>query len=308
MRKWTNKQGAALAVVLAGSLVAAASASAFSDVTRDHDAKVIDSLQTAGIIQGVTKDKFAPNQALTQAQGIQLIVKALGLKLPDNKTSLSKQDAWYDEAYEIAEANGLPVKGTDQAGSGLTRVQFANLLYHGINATGSYPTVKMYINIADQAQIPSDAGAGIQFLLLTKITSLDQEQKFNPNRQITRMEAAEMAFNAREFIRQQHQADAPAEQPGIELSTEKVTDQVNKITITRKQAPNPGYGIAVDRIEFTGDKQAVLYYRLLKPAPGEINMQVITDTQTSVYLDSKYEVSLKPVDGTPPVTDKSSAK
>ncbi|RUT29808.1 protease complex subunit PrcB family protein [Paenibacillus zeisoli] len=283
-----NKSKAIAALALSCSLMAVSSASAFSDV-KGQDSEVIKSLQSKKIIQGITKDKFAPQGKLTAAQGIHLVVKALQLK-SDSSAQLDKGAAWYAESLKIAKANGIPVDLAATPSTELTKEQFAHILYKGIRATGEYPLIKMYIQVADDSETTPDYQGSIQNLLLMKIASLDSSQKFHPKDKITRMEAALMVYKAAEFVDNHKAAQNEAQQ--VSFSIEKVNDQINRVVLTRAQQPNPGYGISIEKVDFTAEGTAVIYYKLESPDPDKMYPQVITDTKTETYLSSKYNVEI----------------
>ncbi|MNH85912.1 Endo-1,4-beta-xylanase A precursor [compost metagenome] len=283
-----NKSKAIAALVLSGSLIAVSSASAFSDV-KGQDSEVIKSLQSKNIIQGITKDKFAPQAKLTGAQGIHLVVKALQLK-SDSAAQPEKGAAWYAESLKIAKENGIPVDLAANPSTELTKEQFAHILYKGIRATGEYPLIKMFIQVADDGETTPDYQGSIQNLLLMKIASLDSNQKFHPKDTITRMEAALMVYKAAEFVNN-HKAVQNEDQQ-VSFVVEKVNDQINKVVLTRAQQPNPGYGISIEKVEFTSEGTAVIYYKLGTPDPDKMYPQVITDTKTETYLSSKYKIEI----------------
>ncbi|WP_433943246.1 S-layer homology domain-containing protein [Paenibacillus sp. SN-8-1] len=283
-----NKSKAVAALVLTGSLMAVSSASAFTDV-KGQDSEVINSLQSKNIIQGITKDKFAPQGKLTSAQGIHLVVKALQLK-SDSAVQPGGGEAWYAESVEIAKANGIPVDLAANPSTELTKEQFAHILYKGIRATGNYPLIKMFIPVADEGEGTPDYQGSIQNLLLMKIASLDSSWKFHPKDKITRMEAALMVYKAAEYVNNYKTAKNEDEQ--VTFVVEKVNDQVNKVVLTRAQQPNPGYGISVEKVDFTSEGTAVVYYKLGSPDPGKVYPQVITDTKAETYLSSKYKVEI----------------
>lgn len=294
------------------SLAMATSASAFGDIKGAGQEKIVNSLQEKGIIQGITKDKFAPDQTLTYAQGVHMVVSAMDLQvMPDFTTGSFANipaSAWYAKSYRIAAQHQIPLSPDIDPGTHMTREQFANILYKAVSATGEYPTVSMYMNVADGKKLDQDSSEAVQFLLLTKIAKLDEQSNFYPDRKVTRMEAAEMVYNASEFVQNHRPVEATPEnlaepsdtvqQNGISMSIEKASNQQNKVTITRFQAPNPGYGIEVDHIDYVDDTNAVIYYKLTSPKPGEMNIQVITDTHTSTLVNSKYKITLKAVEGT----------
>lgn len=287
MRKSKFKVAAVLA--LSASLMLATSASAFTDV-KGEDAKITKALQDKGIIQGVNKDLFAPNQKLTGAQGVQLIVKALGLKgKPNSNEVLEKADqAWYAASLKIAKDNGIELPKDFNPAAELSREAFVHILRQAIDTTGNYPMIKMYIPIADESEITLDYSGDVQILLLHKIATLDKDGKFNPKQPITRIEAAKMVYQAEAFVESYKESNQQLEQQ-VSYSTEKVNDLINKVTVTRANQPHPGYGIAIEKIEFTAPDQATVYYKLLDPDPDKMYIQVITDTHVDTYISSEYK-------------------
>nr|WP_285860122.1 MULTISPECIES: S-layer homology domain-containing protein [Paenibacillus] len=269
-------------------------ASAFNDVQGD-DARMIESLQDKGVIQGMAKDKFVPLGKVNGAQGVHMIVQALGLKAkPDNQVSPQNRDKnwhWYDESLVIAADNGIELPQGFSVSKELTREEFTFLLQQGIHATGDYPLIAMLIEITDADKVTMNYFNSVQALLLMKITELDDAGKFHPKQPLTRIEAAKWVYNSREFVDNHGKVDDPM-QDEVTYSVEKVNDQINKVTLQRENQPNPGYGIAVTKVEFGKDQVATIYYELLSPKPGQMYPQVITTTKTETYISTSYKVAL----------------
>lgn len=285
--------------LMVGSLVAASSASAFSDIKDTADSKIAKALQAKGVIQGVSSDKFHPQGKLTTAQGVALIVKAMKLQSGPAAAEIPgvPKTAWYAEAASTAAEHDILSSGKISWNESLTREQFADLLYRAISATGDYQTIERLIFVPDNEEISEDKHGAIQFLLITKIAELNGKEEFQPQKTITRMEAAEMAYHAIEFVtRHQELNDNPAGGGNVEsdaqVSVSKVNSEVNKVTITVDGLPNPGYSLAVEQIDFDG-KQAVIKYRIQSPDPNKMYPQVISSSSETVYVDSQYEVIAK---------------
>lgn len=288
--KKTPKLKIAAALLLSGSLLMATSVSAFSDVQGD-DAGIIEALQYKGI-KGATKDKFVPLGKLTGAQGVHMIVKALDLKAKNTKnTKVSGKVTWYTPALRIAEGNGIKLPKDFDPNAELTREAFADILAQAIYATGDYPMIKMFIEIADADHITVEYSGHIQQLLLMKVASLDEQGKFHPKDTITRIEGARLVYNAAEYIDKYKEVEQGM-QDNVSFQVEKVNDQINKVVLTRAEQPNPGYGIRVAKVEFSGNK-ATVYYELLSPEPGMNYIQVISDTKAETYISSQYTVEVK---------------
>lgn len=150
----------------------------------------------------------------------------------------------------------------------------------------------MFILIKDEDQITLDYQGTLQRLLLYKITTLDKDGKFNPKSELTRGEAASWLYNAIRVLEANTQKPASTEEVAVKV--EKVNDEVNKVTLSRGDKPNSGYGIEVNEIQFSEDGQAVIKYTLLDPKPDMMYAQVITEAKTVTYISTKYKVSAEP--------------
>lgn len=280
----------AAALLMTGTLLLTPSVSAFSDV-QGQDAVMTEALQQKGIIQGITKDTFVPFGKLTGAQGIHMIVKALDLSPKSVVLQTPDQTAWYATSLRIAEENGIKLPKDFAPNAELSRETFADLLMQAVNTTGNYPTIKMFIEVADADQMNPDYANSIQTLLLMKIANLDEQRKFNLKQAISRIDAARLVYNAAEFV-SKHKEEEPQMNDKVGFQVEKVNDQINKVILTRAEQPNPGYGIRVSQVEFSG-KQATVYYELLAPDPDMNYIQVISDTKAETFVSSEYTVQIK---------------
>ncbi|MNO14215.1 S-layer protein precursor [compost metagenome] len=285
----------AAGVILISSLIVPSAASAFNDVD-GQDAQIIQSMHQKGLIQGVSKEKFAPKGKLTGAQGVHLIVQALGLKGKDtSKLKIPAQSQWYAASLRIIEENGVELPDNFNVNGELTREEFAYILRQAINATGNYPLIKMYIEVADADQGNVLYSGSIQNLVLMKIASLDDKNNFYPKNSITRMEAARMVYNAAEYIEKYNQAQEEVNpiKDTVTYNVEKVNEDINKVVLTRENQPNPGYGIKVAKVEFSDEGTAVVFYELLSPKEGNFYPQVITSTKAITYVSSQYKVQIE---------------
>lgn len=291
-----NKLKITAALLMSSSLLLASSASAFSDV-KGKDSTITEALQKKGIVQGVGKDKFAPHGKLTGAEGVYMIIKALGLKETNDASSKKYhqfKQPWYSEVKAIAEDNGIKLPEKFSWNSELTKEQFAYILDQAVNATGNYPLIKIFIDVKDADQGNVLYSGSIQRLLVMKITELDDKGKFYPTASMTRIEAARMVYNAAQFVEKQKELEQQ-QNNRVSYAVTKVNDQVNKVVLTRYEQPHPGYGIRVAKVEFTKDSKAVIHYELLSPDPDMVYPQVITDSQTETYISSDYSIEIKEV-------------
>lgn len=104
----------------------------FSDITYGESASAITYLYLKNIISGYPDGTFKPNQALIRGQAAAMLIKELGLKLPEGyvmkATDMKPGDLYYKE-MAIVEAHGLMGRnGTLNAKGKLTRAQMAQIL------------------------------------------------------------------------------------------------------------------------------------------------------------------------------------
>lgn len=273
---------------------------AFPDIQSDRNADKIAALQKAGILSGESDGTFKPQEKLTYAAGITMIVKGLDVSLArflfnqapkasDYFTNV-EDDAWYSESFVIAQVNGLDIPKEVKPDQPMTREQFAHHLFRGMEANGEHAYNMMYILVKDESDITKPYLDSIQKLLITKIAELDNDGNFHPKAEITRSEAAGWLHGAIEFVKS---VDVVPPQPEpdplseYKLESKAVTDQVREITVSA-QAPHPGYGIRISSIYFDGNR-AIIYTEPVLPDPDKVFPQVITEVRAVTYIGSDYE-------------------
>jgi len=203
----TSALSIALIVPMAGQAFAA---DTFKDIENSTAKAQIQALQDKGIVNGLSASEFGPSAKLTAAQGISLIVKSMQLSLAaidfnqaptaEGYFSTVSNDAWYADNFVVARANQLDLPGDIDPKAPMTKEAFVHYLVQGLEKTGEYPLIKMYIAINDEKDITVDLQGTIQRALLYKLTALDDKGDFNPQSIITREEAAVMIYNAAEFV------------------------------------------------------------------------------------------------------------
>ncbi|MDR6723923.1 hypothetical protein J2W91_002385 [Paenibacillus amylolyticus] len=303
-----HKKGLAATLALCVSLTAGgASVLAFSDVKDEGQKTVVDTLKSKGIVNGVTSDLFRPDQALSEPQGVQLIVKAFGLKNEYAAASAAQNkispDTWYADAVQAATQNGLSIPVELNPQGEMTREQFVILLHEGINTTGNYPVIMKYNLVNDEDKIGKDAKSAVQNLLNMNIIELDKDGNFRPDQSLTRMEAASMIFNALEFVDSHGNGGssepAPTEpgegQQGIvpSVTTTKVDDKTTKVKLTAEM-PHPGYGLKIDDVKLEKDGRAIVLYTIVQPDPDMMYPMVITNVTAETDIPTGYTAEVQP--------------
>jgi len=289
-----------LTSVLVGSL-SFGTAFAFQDLEPENKEAVL-ALQERGVVSGIDSEHFAPKGKLSFAQSVQMLVKAFQLNI-DNMRFIKEplasdiytsvpDDAWYANAFVIAHYNGLEIPKDVNPNASITREQFAHLLVTALEKKGNFPLIKIYIEIKDEEQITPDYQGAIQRLLIYKLAALDSEGRFNPKGELTRGQAASWVHHAIRKWEQLTEKPAPVEE--ITVSVDKINDDLNKITLSRGEKPNAGYGIVINGIRFGQDGQAVVTYTLTDPQPDRVYADVITVPQAITYVASNYKVTAEP--------------
>ncbi|OAB38830.1 amylopullulanase [Paenibacillus macquariensis subsp. defensor] len=198
-----------LSFSLGGPLFAAAKD--FADIDKTVGKEKIVSLHDQGIIEGVTATEFRPELKLSNAQGVQLITKALKLnleaidfvKIPlaSDLFSNINDNAWFAKAFLNAFYNDIDLPKDINPSKPMTKEQFTFFLMQGVEKAGNLPMINIVpANIADETDITSSYQGAIQRSLTWKINTLNSEDKFNPTSEISRAEAAVMLYNAIEFL------------------------------------------------------------------------------------------------------------
>ncbi|WP_438445369.1 S-layer homology domain-containing protein [Gorillibacterium sp. sgz5001074] len=291
-----------LSSLLVGSLTFG-TAFAFNDLDPENSAAV-QALQERGIVSGVDDQHFVPKGKITYAEGVQLLVKAFGLNI-DNVRFIKQplasdyftnvpNDAWYAKAFIIAQVKGMELPRDVNPTAPMTREQFGELLVRTLEKQGNYPLIKMYIHIQDEDQITPEYQGALQRLLLYKIAELDRDGRFHPKDELTRGQAAVWLNKALAFKEAHAEKPAPAEQ--VELTVEKIADGLNRITLSRGEKPNAGYGIAITGIRFGEDGKAIVTYKLTDPQPGMSYAEVLTTPKAVTYVSSDYQVQTEQAD------------
>jgi hypothetical protein len=162
----------------------------FKDVTFGESASAITYLQLKKIISGYPDGTFKPNQSLTRRHAAAMLVKELGLTLPEGytmkSTDMKPGDANYRE-MAIVEAHGLMGRnGTLNPNGNLTRAQMAQIMVEAYGKRYKAPVGK--INFTDVAK-DNWSYDYINTLAYNNIT-VTSGGAFRPNGHVTRSQFA----------------------------------------------------------------------------------------------------------------------
>ncbi|MBY9078369.1 S-layer homology domain-containing protein [Paenibacillus sp. HN-1] len=190
-----------------------AAGSQFSDLGATKDKDKIESLHDRGFVQGLTASQFKPDQALTTAEGVQLISGGFQLSLaaidfvkaPEASDLFAKvpNSAWYAQAFINAHYNHVELPSDLDPKAPLTKEQFTFYLIQGMEQAGGLPMINIKpVDISDEDQLTASYQGAIQRSLTYKVNTLDSSGAFHPKEKITRAEAAVMLYNALEYLKE----------------------------------------------------------------------------------------------------------
>ncbi|GIP26863.1 hypothetical protein J23TS9_19930 [Paenibacillus sp. J23TS9] len=192
-------------------------ADTFKDTDQTNYKVQIEALKEKGFLHGVSDQEFKPQAELTNAQGIKLIVDSMQLSLasidfnkaPEAEGLFSKisNEAWYAQAFINGHYNGLDIPADIDPQQPMTKEQFTYYLVQAIEKTGEYPLIKIFIQIHDEQDITPPYQGTIQRSLIYKLTSLDDQQNFNPKQVMKRDQAAGMVYEAVKFVENHQDPD-----------------------------------------------------------------------------------------------------
>ncbi|MGF7029515.1 glycosidase/fibronectin type 3 domain-containing protein [Paenibacillus mucilaginosus] len=178
---------------------------AFADLPSGHWASsAVRELAAQGIVNGMEKGRFAPEQSVTRAQFAAMVVRALGLEAkPDTVLPFADvaAGAWYAEAAAAAYSHGI-VGGRDAVTFApdelITREEMAVLIVraYAAKAGGTAPAGTGLQGVfTDHAEVSSWAAASVQSAVELGLLQGRAEGQFAPSGTTTRAESAQVIHN-----------------------------------------------------------------------------------------------------------------
>ncbi|WP_042159606.1 hypothetical protein [Paenibacillus gorillae] len=197
---------AILSLTIAGHSFAAAG-QGFQEANNAKIQISVSSLQKKGIIKGDQTGRVEINATLPAAQGVQLLVNAFGFNLdtirffkePHATDYFKKADdkAWYAQALIIAAANDLGLPNDLDPKKVWTKEEFTHYLMIALEKKIELPAINE--DSSNREQLSWD----VKRALILGIATLDTDYNFNPKKEITSGEAAEMVYNALKYLETQ---------------------------------------------------------------------------------------------------------
>lgn len=181
--------------------VAKANASTFNDVNNVPWAvESIQALEARGIVAGVETATFAPNNQITRAEFIQMLMNALDLNSDKTTSTFTdvKEGAWCYQAIASAQQLGIvngKADGSYGINDAISRQEMAVMLYRAAaKANVKLQNTVNEIKFADDSSISVYAAQAIQALQQAGIVSGMVNGTFAPASNATRAQAAVIIY------------------------------------------------------------------------------------------------------------------
>ena len=150
----------------------------------------VSGLYEKGLVSGISASRFAPNNSITRAEFLALIVRALGLSTVSYKNNVSDVDknAWYAKTVATALENGIITDDSFRPNDKATRSEMSEMLYDACKASGVALNDEAGLTFADQAEITDKTSVGA----ITEIGLISgyEDNTFRPAGFLTRAEAS----------------------------------------------------------------------------------------------------------------------
>ena len=163
--------------------------------------KAIMELYNRGIINGKTDGIFAPNDNVTRAEFVKMLVMVKGIELEETSTQMfadTPKNEWYSTYVDAAYREGI-VLGSDNGhfypNLEITRQDMAVMLYR-VSKVSERDTGRF----ADNAQISDYAVSAVNTLKAINILNGSGNNMFYPKAFATRAEAAQMIYKALDIL------------------------------------------------------------------------------------------------------------
>ncbi|MNV00782.1 Endo-1,4-beta-xylanase A precursor [compost metagenome] len=156
----------------------------------------VEAMAAKGILVGNGQDQFEPGKAVTRAEFIQMLLKAMDLRAEGKAAGFSdvKADAWYYQAVNGAQQLGIIKGKTDGsfgANEAITRQDMAVMLYQVLQkADATLVSQPVSEKFTDQEDIAEYAAVAVTYGQQTQLIKGMGNGAFVPRGTATRAEAA----------------------------------------------------------------------------------------------------------------------
>ncbi|MCW1242338.1 S-layer homology domain-containing protein [Bacillus pretiosus] len=291
---------AAMVAGVVAPVAASASENAFTDVQSGQwYTKAINEMAAKGIIAGQGDGTFGLGLDVTRAQVATFMVKAKGLTTGSTETSFSDvpSNDPYAKYIAAAEANKVMAGvGNGQFGpyEKLTRAQMAQIL---VNAYGFKADESNKQTFSDLEGLGwATAKSSIETLASLGLISGYGDGTFQPNKVVSREEAAQFIYNAMNYKQPEAKVVSAtpinAKEVEVKFGTELNKDEVKPELFTLNGTPATGVKVSSDNktvvvtfAELNGAKDAVL---VVEPVATKADVKVKTGRHSQIinYTDT----------------------
>lgn len=177
---------------------------AFRDIANNWAQASINKLAGAGVISGYEDGTFRPNDKITRAEFVHLLVKALGLKSTSTASlpfSDVKQNYWARESILVAYRNGLITGYEDRTfrpNDPITRMEMVSILVRGLKLQPVEGSEKLTSSVSAVLQKFKDVkrqdwyAADLSILVQLNFIKGFEDGTFRPTENTSRAEVATM--------------------------------------------------------------------------------------------------------------------
>ncbi len=176
-------------------------ANKFSDVDENNWAKqAIDYMTDKGIVAGRGDGTFAPNDDVTRAEFVKILVNAFGFTQKAEGLNFSdvNEGDWYYDFISIAFKNGLAQGMSEElfgAKENITRQDMAVMLYNAAKASGKSVELGTLKEFSDAGDIADYAKDAVNAFASAGVINGTGDGSFAPRAFATRAQAVQIVYN-----------------------------------------------------------------------------------------------------------------
>ena len=173
----------------------------FKDVQKGFWAEeAIMALAKKGVINGKTETTYAPNDSITRAETIAMLVRFFNFKATSKTVKFNdiKGAEWYADEVKIAASNGIVSgynDGTFKGNNLISRQELSQMIYNAIKVSGKkLQATKPQSNFTDKKDIATYANEAVYALNKSEIINGYPDGTIKPKNNATRAEVAKMIY------------------------------------------------------------------------------------------------------------------
>ena len=160
--------------------------------------EAIETLYAKGIVNGRAQNVYAPDEKVTRAEFVSLIVRSLGRENVSYNSSFEDITSvdWYADSIETALSLGLISKDTNfRPNDSITREEMAKIIVGASDLKGKVDLpAEFALNFADTDAISDWANDFVSKAVHLNLLKGDELGKFNPKNNLTRAESAMVIY------------------------------------------------------------------------------------------------------------------